>query len=367
MNDSNTQHAGTLAQLERAEQMLAEVATASDALNIIDLAEVARVYAREAKLGTSAINHATSIKLRAERRLADVVDDGQARGEIATHGGDRKSDFKVRGADLDSAIFPQPNAPASLDEIGVTKQRLSEARTIRDNYTEDDIAAIVEEANVADEIVPRTDFVRKKAHVANNSGQNEWYTPAAFIEAARAVFDADFGLDADEDDPAIELDPASSDKAQETVQAVTYYTAETDGLAQEWSGRVWMNPPYAQPLIGQFIDKLVESYLSGKVPAAIVLVNNATETKWGQTLLGVATHVCFPKGRIRFIDTDGNPGGAPLQGQMIVYLGPIQQWAESAVMSGDTYEADKYWSGDKVDRGAVFAEEFGAFGPVLGG
>jgi hypothetical protein len=27
----------------------------------------------------------------------------------------------------------------------------------------------------------------KRAHVTNNSGNNEWYTPAAFIEAARAV------------------------------------------------------------------------------------------------------------------------------------------------------------------------------------
>jgi hypothetical protein len=78
-----------------------------------------------------------------------------------------------------------------------------------------------------------------------------------------------------------------------------------------------MNPPYSQPLIGQFIDKLeTEEYQQ-----AIVLVNNATETKWGQKLLSMSSAVCFHTGRIRFVDTDGELGDAPLQGQMIAYIG----------------------------------------------
>jgi hypothetical protein len=31
--------------------------------------------------------------------------------------------------------------------------------------------------------------------------------------------------------------------------------------------------------------------------------------------------VCFPASRIKFIDKEGRASGAPLQGQMIVYLG----------------------------------------------
>jgi len=146
------------------------------------------------------------------------------------------------------------------------------------------------------------------AHVSHNSGVNEWYTPAPYIEAARNVLDG------------IDLDPASSALANETVKATTFYTEQDDGLTQPWAGTVWMNPPYAQPLISEFVAKLVVSYQTGDVPAAIVLVNNGTETRWGQNLLLAASAVCFPASRVRFIDPDGKPS-APLQGQMICYLG----------------------------------------------
>lgn len=148
-----------------------------------------------------------------------------------------------------------------------------------------------------------------KPHVAHNSGQNEWYTPAEWIALARNVMGS------------IDCDPASSEIANETVKAARFYTAEDDGRDKPWGARVWMNPPYAQPLIADFCEQMASRVESGEVVEAIVLVNNGTETAWFQRLLSQASAVCFPKSRIRFFSPDGMQG-APLQGQAVVYFGP---------------------------------------------
>lgn len=81
-----------------------------------------------------------------------------------------------------------------------------------------------------------------------------------------------------------------------------------------------MNPPYAQPLMGRFADRFAAEVQRGST--GIVLVNNATETVWFQTIAAVCSAICFPKSRIKFLDPEGNTSGAPLQGQAIIYCGP---------------------------------------------
>ena len=146
----------------------------------------------------------------------------------------------------------------------------------------------------------------KKTHVTQNSGNNEWYTPSRIIDGARHVLGE------------IDLDPASNMIAQQTVKATCYYTGKSNGLVQPWYGRVWLNPPYARGLIEAFVEKLLDS---PKVTAWCVLVNNGTETKWGQKILRNADSVLFFNGRIRF-DSPGGEKGKPLQGQMLGYRGP---------------------------------------------
>lgn len=148
--------------------------------------------------------------------------------------------------------------------------------------------------------------VQKRPHVANNSGNNEWYTPAEYIEAARNAMGS------------IDTDPASNDIANKIVKAGKYYTIETNGLAHDWTGNVWMNPPYSSDLISKFVEKLKEQ--RANYNQAIILVNNATETQWFYEIVKIASAVCFPKSRVKFYMPDGKTG-APLQGQAVLYVG----------------------------------------------
>ncbi|MDD3827414.1 MAG: DNA N-6-adenine-methyltransferase [Anaerolineae bacterium] len=137
---------------------------------------------------------------------------------------------------------------------------------------------------------------------------DEWYTPVEYLEAARAVMGD------------IDLDPASCAAAQEVVQAKVFFTKEDDGLAREWRGQIWLNPPYSAALAPRFIDKLCAEYDAGRLDEAVVLVNNATDTAWFHNLLG-RFPACFLRKRVPFWRPGHNGGGAR-QGQVIFYLGP---------------------------------------------
>lgn len=83
---------------------------------------------------------------------------------------------------------------------------------------------------------------------------------------------------------AIDLDPASSAEANETVEAEKFYTKEDNGLQLPWKGRIWLNPPYGGDA-RLFIERMLKEYKVGNVTAACALLNShPTETKWFQQL-----------------------------------------------------------------------------------
>ena len=188
-----------------------------------------------------------------------------------------------------------------------------------DNGEFDDCAADGDVEGPGQDAEPDSPEVQPaRPHIALCTGNNEWYTPAHIIAAARVVLGE------------IDLDPASSAIANETVKATRFYTAADDGLKQGWSGRVWMNPPYSLSLIGPFMEKLVSEVAVGNVTQALCLTNNATEVGWFQTTFTAASAVCFPRSRVKFIVPGKGVGGSPLQGQALFYFGPnVAAFAEA--------------------------------------
>ena len=134
----------------------------------------------------------------------------------------------------------------------------------------------------------------------------ECYTPANIINLALEVMDVN----------EFDLDPCSPnvDGSGTCVPAKTYYTKETDGLKQEWFGKVWMNPPYGKEIMS-WTNKLVHEYETGNVTEAIALVPARTDTKWFQTTNPTA--ICCIRGRIKFL---GQKNSAPFP-SLAIYFG----------------------------------------------
>jgi len=184
---------------------------------------------------------------------------------------------------------------------GITKQQVSNwKKKLKDpaRYRAELIAAEYKKAG----LIPADN------HRAQGTGDNEWYTPADYIVLARNVLGG------------IDVDPASSEHAQAVIDAKQYFTRQENGLTKEWRGRVWLNPPYTQPDISNFVYKLIGEIESGRTTQAILLTHNYTDTDWFHRAESRAALICFTKGRIAFVNDLGEKA-APTQGQAFFYYG----------------------------------------------
>jgi hypothetical protein len=292
-----------LARLDHARAYLAECRTLSEVKLIHDKALAAREYARAQKLSNEARNYAWEIQTLAKRKASEIIDKltkkpGKGGGRPA------KNKNLVRAADEVSEYGE------ALEEIGVTKQDASRWRSVAE-VPETVVSRYMEEVASADAEATTKGLLAyasaKSGEAQVSSDSNEYYTLAEHIEAARSVLGE------------IDLDPASHPAANEVVKAARFYTIDDDGLAQDWHGRLWLNPPWgkAGP---DFVGKLVQSYQEGAVSAAILLVNaHATDTKWFQPLWDYL--LCFSCPRIHYWQPDGG-GKSPNSGSVFIYFGP---------------------------------------------
>lgn len=130
---------------------------------------------------------------------------------------------------------------------------------------------------------------------------DEWYTPPEIIHSL-GEFD---------------LGPATSLEAYRLNQSAKhFYTVWENGLKQEWFGRVWLNPPYSNPLQEQFLMKMAE-HNNG-----IALVFAKVEAKWfHHVVFQHAIAIKFLYSRVKFFKPDGTQGLQPRHGSMLVAYG----------------------------------------------
>lgn len=97
------------------------------------------------------------------------------------------------------------------------------------------------------------------------------------------------------------LDAAAS---AHNAKCPRYFTAEQDGVAQDW-GRdvVWVNPPFGRE-IPQFIRKAYESSLAGAT--VVLLVPARTDTAWWHDYVEPYAERRFLRGRVKFVGAQWN-------------------------------------------------------------
>lgn len=184
--------------------------------------------------------------------------------------------------------------------------------------------------------------------INQDSGVTEYYTPEEIVELAREVLGK------------IDLDPASSLIANETVKADKIFTIEDDGLAHKWSGNVFMNHPFSKgekaciakgprgvkrckkkkcqkkskknptgrghcitkdiPSNLDWITNLDKEFKAGNVKSAISVCFSSMSEAWMEPLLEQLQ--CFPRGRVNYRKPDGTIAKGVTKGTLITYYGP---------------------------------------------
>jgi hypothetical protein len=244
----------------------------------------------------------------ADRREAKARADAEAEAIAAVKRAKDDEQRRIAQAQAASAARARAEAEARAkaeDDRAKASERLAKASDkaakTADNSAKaaDKKAARASQGNTSSYVAPN--------HQAIGTGENEWYTPAEFAEMARLVMGG------------IDLDPASNPVANETIKATRYFTKEDDGLARDWSGRLWLNPPYSQGLMLPFCEKLAAHFDAGDVTAAILVSHNNTDTRWFHRLGKSCAAISFPKNRIRFYR--GEEIAAPTSGQCFFYFG----------------------------------------------
>lgn len=126
-------------------------------------------------------------------------------------------------------------------------------------------------------------------HESTNAETHTWLTPLPLVRAL-GPFD---------------VDPCAYPGHQTADRLICW---PEDGLAADWGGRAWVNPPYGHHLV-RWLRKLADHGHG----TALIFARTETAAFFAH-VWGSATALLFLEGRVSFLRPDGRPagnGGAP--------------------------------------------------------
>lgn len=220
--------------------------------------------------------------------------------------------------DVRTQIRTTETAQSTKQLIDLARQTPERQRTIADMLVRGDAANVNDAVTKLTPPLPAGAVAPslRSAPVSRqiNYDGDEWYTPSDLLASARYI------LTGAHHKP-IDLDPATSEDAQEIVAASRYFTKADNGLAADWTAdTVWLNPPYSSP--APWVEKLLVEFEAKHFQTALLLVNNATDTAWFHQLLNHPGVVpAFLRKRLTFWRQNYTESTAARQGQVLVFLG----------------------------------------------
>lgn len=133
--------------------------------------------------------------------------------------------------------------------------------------------------------------------------KDDYATPWPFVRQLERTFGA------------FELDPFAQKK---TAKAPRYYSIRRgdDGLRLPWDGRVFFNPIYSNPKPA--VRRAWRETRRGRCPLAVgLLPSSCIDTAWFHLYVLPVAEIHFVKGRIAFLNREGQPDTSPRQGNLV--------------------------------------------------
>lgn len=263
-----------------------------DGRNRMAACEIAGVEPRIAEYdGDDPLGYVVSLNLK--RRHLTESQRAMVAAKLATAPSGLRTDLEP------TANWQEVTSAEAADTLSVSERSVNRARAVRNGAP----AAVVEAVERGEIPVSTAQKIMKSPSLAPlmSSSSDEWYTPDHIWKAAARVVDA------------FDLDPCADPGDEPNVPAGAYYRKVDDGLAHEWNGRVWMNPPYS--MCSEFVAKLIDESVAGRCSEFIALVPARVDTKWWDTLTGWPDcTVCFVRGRLKF---KGGEHSAPFPSALV--------------------------------------------------